>query len=120
MELKPLVEWLKGLNRDDSKSEDEKIKVLTEKIDEHSAIAFIASGVKVEKLQNYFPFETENMKVNPTKSLGLYLKINENSTFTLKAHYYIGYWWVSEEEKIYVRIAPKKRNGKKVDFVKVL
>jgi 5-methylcytosine-specific restriction endonuclease McrBC regulatory subunit McrC len=113
MKPKSLVEWLK-------EKEIEVKNEAKEEIEEHLPIASNITIEIFQELKDYFPFKTENIKVDPTKSLGLYLEVKENSTFTLKTYYYVGYWWVSEEEKIYVRVAPKKRGGKRINFVKVL
>ena len=76
------------------------------------------------KLKEYFNAEPKGYlnEPNPNKSLGLYWELNnlEEVNFKLRAFYYVGYWWVSKEERVYIRVAPKRYRNKAIDFLAVL
>jgi hypothetical protein len=77
-----------------------------------------------KELKDYFNEEPKEYfgESNPNKSLGLYWELSNlnDKPFSLKAFYYVGYWWVSKEEKVYVRVAPKRDKNKSIDFLAVL
>jgi 5-methylcytosine-specific restriction endonuclease McrBC regulatory subunit McrC len=116
--LRDLQEWLEE-KLGDSFSERQTKKQLN-CINEHETILESIPYEDYENLKDYFNLPAE--EPSPLKSLGLYWELNvRNYRFNLKAFYYVGYWWISKEEKVYVRVSPKVfKNGYGIDFAGVL
>ena len=116
--MRDLQEWLEE-KLGDSFSERQTKKQLN-CINEHETILESIPYEDYENLKDYFNLPAE--EPSPLKSLGLYWELNvRNYRFNLKAFYYVGYWWISKEEKVYVRVSPKVfKNGYGIDFAGVL
>lgn len=57
--------------------------------------------------------------ISEVKNLGLYIKL-ENDGYKLCNYYFIGAWWLEEEEKTYIKVGPKEREGKFADPIAML
>ena len=107
--MKSLQEWL-------ADTFPNQIEVKEEAITEHSVVAYFKEPVT--ELFKLFPWSGEENKF--TSTLGIHWE-QTKEVFVLKSHYYVGIWWLpTKEGEVYIKVAPKVRQNKRLNFLKVL